>query len=130
MRWGVRRSSVSIAVVAAIVVSDLAFGLSGGGLQAALAANVPPAWTIVPSPAPSNHLLNAVSCVSASHCFAAGATFDGGMTDTLIEGWDGSGWSVVPSPSKNPAGGGGSMLRDLSCASPTSCVTVGCFTES
>jgi hypothetical protein len=61
-------------------------------------------WTQVPVPAPANtskSYLNAVAAVSADDVWAVGAevsSSSGGQL-TLIEHWDGSSWSVVPSPS-------------------------------
>jgi hypothetical protein len=69
--------------------------------------------------------LAAVTCASASFCVAVGnqpgAT--SGSTNTLIEHWNGSSWSIVTSP--NPAGAGQSQLYGVSCAGPSFCVAVG-----
>src|SRR3984957_11099326 len=62
-------------------------------------------WTIVPSPNPSGQPdaeLNGVSCSSATDCFAVGDSAPEPLTDfavkTLIEHWNGTTWSMVPSP--------------------------------
>lgn len=47
--------------------------------------------------------LSSVAAVSASNVWAFGSYYDGATNRTLIEHWDGSRWSVVPSP--NPWGG-------------------------
>lgn len=61
------------------------------------------AWTIVPSP---NHpqdtlsVLQAVSAASAGDVWAVGVSHDGTLPSrTLIQHWDGTRWSIVPSPS-------------------------------
>src|SRR5260221_11562251 len=54
------------------------------------------AWTVVPSPAGGQ--LNGVARVSANDVWAVGQTLAPG---TLAEHWDGTAWSVVPTP--NPA---------------------------
>jgi hypothetical protein len=74
--------------------------------------------------------LSDVSCTSASTCMAVGTflgTIPGTSADqhfTLAETWNGTAWTVVPSPSpKLP--GGGAILNSVSCSSATNCVAVG-----
>jgi hypothetical protein len=63
------------------------------------------AWSIVPSPQPSNpangYVLQAVSAVSVSDVWAVGyqeiASGEGYTYDALIEHWDGSTWTISPS---------------------------------
>jgi hypothetical protein len=75
------------------------------------------AWSVVPSPNTSgNQGLSAVSCVSASACFAVGS---------LVEQWDGTAWSVVPSPNTSGTYAGG--LDAVSCLSLSSCFAVGAY---
>ena len=84
-------------------------------------------WSVVPSPNPNlgtYDVLNSVSCVSATYCSAVGEYYDGNNEVTLIESWDGSTWSVVPSP--NP-GEYRNTLNGVSCASPTFCVAAGYY---
>ena len=84
-------------------------------------------WSIVPSPdvGTNGNFLNAVSCVSASSCTAVGqyATSGGFPELTLIESWDGTKWSIVPSPNRNPKES--NSLHAVSCAAARSCVAVG-----
>ncbi|HEX2723981.1 MAG TPA: hypothetical protein VHM24_13780 [Gemmatimonadaceae bacterium] len=59
-------------------------------------------WTIVPSPSPGTYFANVITqivALSASNVWAFGY-FDEDVTGrvTLIEHWNGSAWSVVPSP--------------------------------
>jgi hypothetical protein len=62
------------------------------------------AWSIVPSPNPSlsENRLNTMTALSANNIWAVGHTVDNSsklsQTQTLIEHWDGSTWSVVNSP--------------------------------
>jgi hypothetical protein len=85
------------------------------------------AWTIVPSPAPtgaSSSDLNSVSCSTSTSCAAVGSFVNGsGATVTLAEEWNGSTWSLVPSP--NRSGATGSELDGVSCTSASNCVAVG-----
>ena len=86
-------------------------------------------WSIVPSPSPSGGGdLNAVSCVSATSCVAVGTSDpypSSGIPPTLVESWDGTDWSIVPSPS--PSGGGD--LNAVSCVSAAECTAVGSSTS-
>lgn len=59
-------------------------------------------WSIVPSPNRPNDViseLHSVSAASANDVWAVGSSQDGGtQARTLIEHWDGTQWSIVPSP--------------------------------
>lgn len=59
-------------------------------------------WSQVTAPAPAGaktSTLNAVAAVAANNAWAVGTDFSAaGPQLTLIEHWDGSAWSVVPSP--------------------------------
>jgi hypothetical protein len=86
-------------------------------------------WTIVPSPNPAAgrlgvNYLDGVSCVSADACTAVGFSWTNSrrVPRTLIESWDGTAWTIVPSPSPGP---GGHYLSSVSCASAAACTAVG-----
>jgi hypothetical protein len=87
-------------------------------------------WSVVPSPnrrvadKPTDNGLSGVSCPSATSCFAVGIS--AGRT-TLIERWNGTTWTIVPSPNPNP--GRVNLLADVSCASAANCFAVG-FTDN
>jgi hypothetical protein len=81
-------------------------------------------WSVVPSPntGVGNNVLDGVSCASAATCTAAGSfTISSGHYRTLIESWNGTSWSMVPSPSP----GSDSTLNSVSCASATACTAAG-----
>ena len=87
------------------------------------------AWSVDASPndptAPYSWL-SSVVCPAVDRCYAAGAHFDPDapiLARTLIEQWDGTTWSIVPSP--NPASVYDSRLVGISCLTTTSCVAVG-----
>ncbi len=93
-------------------------------------------WTLAPQPSlPTGHGggLFAVSCVTGSDCWAVGAIVgvggNGGPSGTLIENWDGSTWSVVPSPTPSGPGVAGALLQGVSCVSASSCFAVGYSTD-
>ena len=61
-------------------------------------------WSIVPSPSPGgSNDLRGVAIISATDIWAVGAFFNttSNVTQTLIEQWNGTSWSVVTSP--NPS---------------------------
>jgi len=69
--------------------------------------------------------LNDVSCTSAHTCMAVGTFLSSkGPEFTLAETWNGTAWTVVPSPTPNIAQGGGE-LDSVSCPSSTACIAVG-----
>ena len=86
-------------------------------------------WSVVPSPnegpAADDKHLDGVSCVSARACAAVGYYADVEFVGkTLIESWDGTSWSVVPSANRGPATDS-SELSGVSCVSATSCIASG-----
>ena len=88
-------------------------------------------WSIVPSPVPkgtSDVRIVAISCSSASDCFAVGGYSATTATPffslkPLVEHWNGTRWSIVTVPS--PAGSLDATLNGVSCVSATSCFAVG-----
>jgi hypothetical protein len=85
-------------------------------------------WSIVPSPivnAPKAELFG-VSCLSASSCTAVGFFNDStGTAHTLVEIWDGTSWSIVPSPNDND-----NNLQGVSCLTTGPCTAVGQFFDA
>ena len=85
-------------------------------------------WSIVASPNRSGqagNVVNGVSCVSADWCVAVGAYTNGIRGQrSLVEWWNGSSWSIVPSPNA-PNGGYATVLQGVSCVSANSCAAVG-----
>jgi hypothetical protein len=84
-------------------------------------------WSVLPTPSPGTNgtFLDGVSCVSAHACTAAGNAFDSnGLHASLIESWDGTHWSVVPSPSP---GIGYTQVNGVSCASADACSVTGYY---
>jgi hypothetical protein len=83
--------------------------------------------TVDPRPTESDSLFSGVSCTSATACTAVGATINNasatppGTVFTLAERWNGSSWTVQPTP--NPGGSG--SFKAVSCTSATSCFAVG-----
>jgi hypothetical protein len=85
-------------------------------------------WRVMPSPVAGPpyavNFLNAVSCVSPTHCVAAGFAADptGMGSRTLIETLSGGSWRITPSPdTSSPI----NELYGIRCTTPTSCIAVG-----
>jgi hypothetical protein len=115
----------------------VALALACTGLAAAVApapaSAAGPAWSVVATPnrpGPVNGSLAGVSCVSASACFGVGsssAVAPGFYPRTLAESWNGSTWSVVPSPNLPSQGTIASSLNSISCTSARACTAVGSY---
>ena len=89
------------------------------------------AWTVVATPgdnSPSNfpfRVLDGVACTSSTDCFAVGHVTNGVGFETLTEHWNGTGWTVVPSPNRVAVLGGPQVLSSIACTTATSCLAVG-----
>ncbi len=88
-------------------------------------------WTILATPAlpgATDPTLDSVSCTSATSCVAVGSYQDGARVVALVEQWDGSTWTVLPTPALADAPF--SFLSSVSCSSATQCVAVGTTTTA
>ena len=91
-------------------------------------------WSMVVGPNPVTSVDNQladVSCATATNCVAVGSvgfssTYSG-PPKTLIERWNGTSWSIVPSPNPAPKFGFGDALSSVACPSAATCITVGHF---
>ena len=90
------------------------------------------AWSVVPSPNPTpplsgggpvNNQLLGVAAVGPNDVWAVGQSTDFGAGQTLIVHWNGTAWSVVPSP--HP--GTYSVLRSISAVSANDIWAVGTY---
>ena len=84
-------------------------------------------WAIVSSPNTSTteaNVLLGVTCVSASECWAVGYYYglDDLISQTLIERWDGTSWTIVNSPNTNTQS---NVLLGVTCGSASDCWAVG-----
>jgi hypothetical protein len=111
------------------------FSVSGGtGSSSTTAALIEQwngsAWSLAPSPiapSPGGYALFGVTCVTSSDCWAVGGarsvTAGTSPFGTLTENWNGTSWSIVPSPT--PAGTAGAFLRSVDCVDASDCWAVG-----
>ena len=58
---------------------------------------------------------------------AVGSAHPASSTDTLVEQWNGSAWTIVSSP--NPTGSVTSVLSGVACVSASFCTAVGDATQ-
>jgi hypothetical protein len=95
----------------------LASFLVAGGTAMMVSATQPQSWLVFSAPnVPGS--LNAVTCNSASDCWAVGS---GGSSQTFIERWNGSSWSIISSPNALQS----NALRSVTCNSATDCWAAG-----
>ncbi len=83
-------------------------------------------WSIVDSPnASTTDVLHDVTCVSASDCWAVGYSYSSvtGASQTLIEHWTGTAWTIVASA--NTAATEGNSLAGVTCVLASDCWAVG-----
>ncbi len=117
--------SVSCASTAACTAVGLYTG--GGAGRTLIESWNGTSWLVVPSPSPGSmyNQLQGVSCASLTACTAVGWYYrasSSGVQRTLIESWNGTSWSMVPSPNR---GVRYNELDGVSCASSATCKAVG-----
>lgn len=107
--------------------------LVGAGVVAAAAAPsaAEAGWSIQPAPRPAHAgdtELFGVSCTSTRDCMAVGQSVvaSTGNAIPLVEHWNGSRWSIQPTPIRTANDWQGA-LTDVSCSSSTACMAVGAF---
>jgi hypothetical protein len=84
-----------------VLISAFMFDVVQTGQAGAAITN----WTVTTNPAPSGSGLGDVTCLSATACIAVGDdTSSSGIAQTLVESWDGTSWSIVPSPNQGTLG--------------------------
>jgi hypothetical protein len=112
------RGCVRIALLGVVVVVGFVAGPAFGAQT----------WTFQKSRNPKGSTdaeLAGLACTSASNCVAVGSWSDAqGSESTLVERWNGSKWSIDPSP--NPKGDG-ALLSGVSCWSANVCMAVGSY---
>ncbi|MFC4049868.1 hypothetical protein ACFOY4_09260 [Actinomadura syzygii] len=93
------------------------------------------AWSKVPVPNVGNsvnpNFLSGVTALSSRDVWAVGAATGGadGVNRSLIEHWNGSAWSIVPSPS-NPNGSNSTTLAGVAAVAPGNVTAVGTWNSA
>lgn len=135
-------SSVSCASASSCMAVGYATDSGGNNLTDVVEQWNGSSWSIIPAATTGQAFdqLISVQCLSAVNCWAVGNAgpvaqmsnflpiFPGAIGDQgLIEHWDGSAWSIVPSASE-PAPNGG-YLSGLECVGATDCWASGATTD-
>src|SRR3954469_21783507 len=88
------------------------------------AGPVPMNWSMVNSPDMTQQGLRRVTCIYASDCWSVGwYVNESGGTRRLAQRWNGSAWTVVPTP--NVTNTYSNRLNDVTCNSASDCWAVG-----
>lgn len=119
----------SVACSSATDCTAVGAATTGSNVAALVARWDGSTWTEVPIVVPgTTSQLTAVSCTSASFCTAVGLyrATPSDPNQTLITVWDGTSWTVAPSPN---LGAGTNTLYGTSCVSDTRCVAVGAYVD-
>ena len=101
-------------------------GCAGILVLASLTVRAAPAGAVTATPVSGS--LTAVACTSPASCTAVGSFVSPAGTVSLAEAWNGSTWSVEPTP--NPAGGSNITLTGIACGSAGACLAVGGYFSS
>jgi len=84
-------------------------------------------WTILATPKPAGSVqtfLGGISCTSPTDCTAAGEQHSAsGRARTIAERWNGTVWTIQPTP--NPSGAKNAILSGVDCTGPSACLAVG-----
>jgi len=137
--WGLHQSAdvdppvesplESVACPSGTVCQAVGYEKSNGGAYVPIARSWNgTSWAsqAVPRPGGANTWLSGIACSSTTACLAVGSYENAaGVRQTLAESWNGSAWSIKPSP--NPEGAKGSRLEAVACANSTTCFAVGSY---
>src|SRR5579872_2790704 len=113
-----RQRAILTGVVATLILAGTALAANSG-------------WTVVSSPNVTNaNYLYGSAAISASSAWAVGYMYNRSIQSTLTERWNGTDWSVVPSPNPDTqgrcgAGYSGNALTGVSAASANDVWAVG-----
>jgi hypothetical protein len=96
------------------------------------------AWTVVPTPNPvtgaslDQNVLLSVQAISANDVTAAGFVLDfvNQRELSLVEHWDGTQWTVIPSPNVSTASGSVNTLNGISGSTATDLYAAGFFSDA
>ncbi|HTW98935.1 MAG TPA: hypothetical protein VMD59_09170 [Acidimicrobiales bacterium] len=104
---------------------------AGGAARTLVESYDGTSWSLVSSPdaggPAGGNTLNSVSCNLADACTAVGDLSIGdGPAQTLVEFWDGTSWSLLPSLNYGTSGDA-NVLNAVSCVWPGICTAVGAY---
>ncbi len=95
-------------------------------------------WSVIPSPnvittgSLSQNVLTSVRAGSSTDVTAAGFVLDSSQQRelTMIQHWDGTAWSIVPSPNQSSAAGSLNTLHSVTAISGTDLYAAGFFADA
>jgi hypothetical protein len=102
--------------------------LAGAGGGALAETRSGQSWTVQPTAnvaGATQSLLLGVTCTSASECMAVGQSVGPSGPVTLAETWNGTTWTIVPTPT--PANSFLSGFDAISCSAADACTAVGTY---
>jgi len=119
------KTSMLVCAIATVLTSLL---LTTSMTKAASASGC--SWTLVSSPnsGTGDNALDGVATISQNDVWAVGYFTNGSTRQTLIEHWNGTNWSIVPSP--NPTGSTFSLLSAVTAISASNIWAVGYYSNS
>lgn len=115
---------VTLAALTCLLVAAQTTGLPAASAAPATGTAVAARAAAVPQPGTGSSL-HAVTCTSASNCWAVG-DYTGTTTDqSEAVHWNGSAWTLVPTPDPAASSQGHNDLYGISCVSRGNCWAVG-----
>ena len=123
VRWLSGRT-FGVLAAAPLVLAAVLTGMPPGGASASTCVG----WTGVqpPNPSSSVNVFSGVAALSSCNAWAAGYYDNGTADQTLIEHWNGTAWSQIPSP--NPGGSANdNFLYGVAATSPANIWAVGSY---
>jgi hypothetical protein len=107
-----------LVMIVLLVIGPLVMPRFAGAVGASAATR--PGWTMIPVPTGVSGYLDAVTCLSATDCFAGGVANSNAVLITHLEGGT---WRVAQGPSVGLDVTG--QIRGIACVSATVCFAVG-----
>ncbi len=118
-----RRGPRELVLITVVCVALAGVGGTGSATATGSATGCGPAWKTVTSPSVSQGSeFSAVRALATDDVWAAGAASTNGLLHPLAEHWDGTAWSVAPTPS---GGSGESVFNGLAALSSSDVWAVG-----
>jgi hypothetical protein len=123
----------------AIFLSVLSLGAGPTGAKERRQSSAPsaplatgPGWSLITAPNQTYQSISSVTCVSSSDCWGVGNWFSfvTNISQTLTQHWNGSTWSIIPSPSASTTFSNRGNLQGVACASSAQCFAVGEYQTS
>src|SRR5437764_14283586 len=113
-------------LAAPVVLAGGLAGLAPAAASAAACVSITGAPPVAPSS--MDNTFTGVTEISPCNTWAVGFDSVSNADQPLTENWDGSAWTVIPSP--GPSGASSSLLEDVRAVSASAVWAVGSFVDS